>query len=78
MENLKKAIFVYNNTNFRYSMGSRNIQAISSMKDTQNSNGKSTDIIAIFIEDTLEVTNEYGITNSHPTNSKTSTCIAIN
>ena len=41
-----------------------------SIMNTQNSNGKSTDIIAIFIEDTLEVTNEYGITNSHPTNSK--------
>lgn len=45
------------------------IYKLSSM-NTQNSNGKSTDIIAIFIEDTLEVTNEYGITNSHPTNSK--------
>ncbi len=31
---------------------------------------KVRDIIAIFIEDTLEVTNEYGITNSHPTNSE--------
>lgn len=38
--------------------------------NTQNSNRKSTDIIAIFIEDTLDVTNEYGITNSHPTDSK--------
>lgn len=38
--------------------------------NTKNSNGKSTDIIAIFIEDTLDVTNEYGITNSHPTDSK--------
>ena len=45
------------------------IYKLSSM-NTQNSNGKSTDIIAIFIEDTLEVTNEYGITNSHPTDSK--------
>jgi len=34
--------------------------------NAQNSNGKSTDIIAIFIEDTLEITNEYGITNSNP------------
>lgn len=34
--------------------------------NSQNSNGKSTDIIAMFIEDTLEVTNEYGITNSNP------------
>lgn len=41
-----------------------------SAMNTQNSNGKSTDIIAMFIEDTLDVTNEYGITNSHPTNSK--------
>ena len=32
------------------------IYKLSSM-NTQNSNGKSTDIIAIFIEDTLEVTN---------------------
>lgn len=45
------------------------IYKLSSM-NTQNSNGKSTDFIAIFIEDTLEITNEYGITNSHPTNSK--------
>lgn len=34
--------------------------------NSKNSNGKSTDIIALFIEDTLEVTNEYGITNSNP------------
>lgn len=38
--------------------------------NTENSNGKSTDIIAIFIEDTLDVTNEYGITSSHPTDTK--------
>ncbi len=38
--------------------------------NTQNSNGKSTDIIAMFIEDTLDVTNEYGITSSHPSESK--------
>ena len=38
--------------------------------NTQNSNGKSTDIIAMFIEDTLDVTNEYGITSSHPDDSK--------
>ena len=36
----------------------------------QKSNGKSTDIIALFIEDTLDVTNEYGITSSHPDESK--------
>ena len=36
------------------------IYKLSSM-NTQNSNGKSTDIIAMFIEDTLDVTNEYGI-----------------
>lgn len=34
--------------------------------NSKNSNGKSTDIIALFIEDTLEITNEYGITNSNP------------
>ena len=38
--------------------------------NTNKSNGKSTDIIALFIEDTLDVTNEYGITSSHPTDSK--------
>lgn len=38
--------------------------------NTQKSNGKSTDILAIFIEDTLSVTNDYGITNSHPTDNK--------
>lgn len=38
--------------------------------NSQKSNGKSVDFIAIFIEDTLDVTNEYGITNSHPTDSK--------
>ena len=38
--------------------------------NSKNSNGKSTDIISIFIEDTLEVTNGYGITSSHPTDAK--------
>lgn len=38
--------------------------------NSQKSNGKSSDIIALFIEDTLNITNEYGITNSHPTESK--------
>lgn len=38
--------------------------------NTQKSNGKSTDIIALFIEDTLDVTNEYGITSSHPSETK--------
>lgn len=38
--------------------------------NTQKSNGKSTDIIALFIEDTLDVTNEYGITHSRPSDSK--------
>ena len=37
---------------------------------TTNSNGKSTDIIAVFIEDTLEITNKAGITKSHPTDAK--------
>ena len=45
------------------------IYKLSSM-NTSNSNGKSTNIISIFIEDTLEVTNKYGITSSHPNNSK--------
>ena len=45
------------------------IYKLSSM-NTQNSNGKSTDIIALFIEDTLEVTNEYGITHSNPSATK--------
>lgn len=38
--------------------------------NTEKSNGKSTDVLALFIEDTLEVTNEYGITNSHPSDEK--------
>ena len=38
--------------------------------NSSNSNGKSTDIISIFIEDTLDITNEYGITDSHPNESK--------
>ena len=45
------------------------IYKLSSM-NTTNSNGKSTDIISIFIEDTLEVTNKYGITDSHPDENK--------
>ena len=42
---------------------------LSSM-NSDNSNGHSTDILAIFIEDTLEVTNKAGITNSTPSESK--------
>lgn len=38
--------------------------------NSKNSNGKSTDIISLFIEDTLDITNEYGITSSHPTDEK--------
>lgn len=38
--------------------------------NSQNSNGKSTSIIGAFIEDTLEVTNDYGITDSHPSDEK--------
>lgn len=38
--------------------------------NSQNSNGKSTDIISLFIEDTLDITNEYGITSSHPSDEK--------
>ena len=37
---------------------------------SKNSNGKSTGIISIFIEDALEITNDYGITDSHPNDSK--------
>ena len=45
------------------------IYKLSSM-NTSNSNGKSSGIIGVFIEDTLEVTNKYGITNSHPDDGK--------
>ena len=45
------------------------IYKLSSM-NTSNSNGKSSGIIGVFIEDTLEVTNKYGITNSHPNDAK--------
>lgn len=41
------------------------IYKLSSM-NTSNSNGVSSGIIGVFIEDTLEITNKYGITNSHP------------
>lgn len=37
---------------------------------SKNSNGKSIGIIGIFIEDALEITNDYGITDSHPNDSK--------
>ena len=42
---------------------------LSSM-NSSNSNGKSTGLIALFIEDTLNVTNEYGVTDSHPDDNK--------
>lgn len=45
------------------------IYKLSSM-NSNNSNGKSTDIISIFIEDTLDITNNYGITSSHPDEQK--------
>ncbi len=45
------------------------IYKLSSM-NTSNSNGKSSGIIGVFIEDTLEVTNKYGITDSHPDETK--------
>lgn len=45
------------------------IYKLSSM-NLNNSNSKSSAIIGAFIEDTLEVTNKYGITNSHPDNAK--------
>lgn len=41
-----------------------------SAMNTNNSNGKSSGIIGVFIEDTLEVTNKYGITDSHPDDTK--------
>jgi VanZ family protein len=45
------------------------IYKLSSM-NTSSSNGKSSNIISIFIEDTLEITNKYGITDSHPDDAK--------
>ena len=42
---------------------------LSSM-NSENSNGHSTDLLAVFIEDTLEVTNKAGITNSNPSGKK--------
>lgn len=45
------------------------IYKLSSMT-SNNSNSKSADIISIFIEDTLEITNNYGITSSHPNEQK--------
>ena len=45
------------------------IYKLSSMND-KNSNGKSSSIITVFIEDTLDLTNRYGITNSHPDETK--------
>ncbi len=42
---------------------------LSSM-NSDNSNGHSTDILAVFIEDTLEVTNKAGITSSTPSEAK--------
>lgn len=38
--------------------------------NSENSNGKSTSIISLFIEDTLDITNDYGITNSYPNEEK--------
>lgn len=38
--------------------------------NTMSSNGKSTDIIAVFLEKGLDFTNSLGITNSHPSLSK--------
>lgn len=38
--------------------------------NTSNSNGKSTGFINIFIEDSLQITNKYNITDSHPNDSK--------
>ena len=41
-----------------------------SAMNANNSSDKSTGIIGIFIEDTLEITNKYGITDSHPDDAK--------
>ena len=49
---------------------------LSSM-NTTNSNGKSKSFINIFIEDTLEVTNKYGITDSHPDDEKLDKAISL-
>ncbi len=38
--------------------------------NTTSSNGRSTDIITVFLEKGLEFTNDLGITNSHPSLSK--------
>ena len=38
--------------------------------NTYNSNGKSIELISVFIEDALDITNEYGITSSYPTDQK--------
>ena len=38
--------------------------------NSSKSNGKSADILNIIIADTLDVTNDYGITNSHPDDAK--------
>ena len=45
------------------------IYKLSSM-NADNSSDKSTGIIGVFIEDTLEITNKYGITDSHPDDAK--------
>lgn len=38
--------------------------------NTTKSNGKSTEVIGMFIEDALDITNEYGITHSYPNEQK--------
>lgn len=45
--------------------------------NSQNSNSKSTDILSIFIEDALDFTNDYGITNSHPNDEKLAKASAL-
>ena len=45
--------------------------------NSKNSNGKSTNILSIFIEDTLDLTNEYGITSSHPTDEKIDRAVSL-
>lgn len=45
------------------------IYSLSAM-NSKNSNSKSTNIISMFINEMLGVTNEYGITSSHPNDAK--------
>ncbi len=48
-----------------------------SAMNSSNSNGSSRNIIGIFIEDTLDITNKYGITNSHPDDQKINKAVVL-